>query len=114
MELLVIEGVDRPGAPLRSKLYPSEDSLELALPKLRDGALDLVFVRHEACSYLHYQSVCFADGRPWRVSEEARRRVEALFATREVCGALLRGQRDAARAMMLSLLEPFVVDLSAW
>ena len=40
------------------------------------------------------------------VSEAVRRRVETLIASCFICGAILRGERDTARTLMLSLLDP--------
>ena len=104
LELLVVEGADAPGTSARTKLYPSGGDLDAALPKLRRGVLDLVFVRYGVGAWQHYQSVCFTDGRSWRLSEGARCRVEALVAGCPVCGALVHGNVDLARGLMLSML----------
>ena len=76
------------------------------VPRLRDGTMDMVFVRYEAGAWQHYQSVRFADELPWRVAADTRRRVEQRVADCQVCCALSRGQRDVARALVLSLLDP--------
>ena len=104
VELLVVEGADDPAAPARTKVHPSEDGLDAAVPKLRSGSLDMVFVRYEAHAWMHYRSVCFSDGRAWRVSEDTRLRVEALVAACPVCRALLQGEVDTARMLLVSLL----------
>ena len=106
LEVLIVEGGDTPGSPLRTKLYPSEGNLDVALPKLRGGVLDMVFVHYDTDTWQHYRSVCFAGARPWMVSEAVRRRVETLIASCSICGAILRGERDTARTLMLSLLDP--------
>ena len=80
--------------------------LDVALPKLRGGVLDMVFVHYDTDTWQHYRSVCFAGARPWMVSEAVRRRVETLIASCSICGAILRGERDTARTLMLSLLDP--------
>ena len=106
MQLLLVEGADVPGAALRTKVYPSDANLDAAAPMLRSGGLDMVFVRYEATAWMHYRSVSFADGRPWRVGEGLRRRVEARVAACPVCEALGRRDIGLARALMLSLLDP--------
>ena len=106
LEVLIVEGGDTPDSPLRTKLYPSDGNLDVALPKLRGGVLDMVFVHYDAETWQHYRSVCFADARPWMVSEAVRRRVGTLIASCPICGAILSGQRDTARMLMLSLLDP--------
>jgi hypothetical protein len=112
LELLLVEGADAPGAEnMRTRVYPSDGNLDAAVPKLRSGTLDMVFVRYEAGSWQHFRSVCFADGRPWRVSDEIRRRVEARIAACGVCRAVASGERDMARTLMLSLLGPLAPDL---
>ena len=111
MELLVVEGADAPGVAIRSEVYPSGGNIDAAVPKLRDGVLDMVFVRYESGDWQHYQSVCFPDARPWRVGADLRGRVEALVAACHICGALFRGERDTARTLMFALLEPLVVVL---
>ena len=110
LELLLVEGAGVPGAPaMRTRVYPSEEGLESAVPRVRGGCLDLVFVRYEAGSWQHYRSVCFADGRPWRLAEAARRRVEGRLSACRICAAVSRGRRDEARALMLSLVGPGLV-----
>ena len=112
LELLIVEGADAPGArTMRTRVYPSEETLDAAVPKLRGGVLDMVFVRYEAGAWQHYRSVRFADGGLWRVGSEARSRVERRVADCSVCRALARGQVGAARALMLSLLDPLVAHL---
>ena len=112
LELLLVEGADVPGAPaMRTRVYPSEEGLESAVPRLRGGCVDLVFVRYEAGSWQHYRSVCFADGRPWRLAEAARRRVEGRLSACDICAAVSRGRRDEARALMLSLVGPCAVNV---
>ena len=104
--VLVVEGGDVPGAQaMRTRVHPHMGSFDSAVPKLRAGALDMVFVHYEAGGWQHYRSVCFADGAPWRVGADARRRVERLVADCEVCRALSRGRRDVARALMISMLD---------
>ena len=90
---------------MRTRVYPALDTFDAAVPKVRAGALDMVFVRYEAGGWQHYRSVRFADDAPWRVSAEARGRVERVVADCEVCRALSRGNRDAARSVMLRLLD---------
>ena len=92
-------------------MYPSEDGLDAAVPKLRSGSLDMVFVRYEAHAWMHYRSVCFSDGRPWRVSEDTRLRVDALVAACPVCRALLQGEVDTARMLLVSLLVSWPIAL---
>ncbi len=112
LELLIVEGADAPGArTMRTRVYPSEETLDAAVPKLRGGVLDMVFVRYEAGAWQHCRSVRFADGGLWRVGSEARSRVERRVADCSVCRALARGQVGAARALMLSLLDPLVAHL---
>ena len=106
LEVLIVEGGDTPGSALRTKLYPSGGDLGVALPKLRGGVLDMVFVHYDAETWQHYRSVCFAGTGPWVVSEAVRRRVETLIASCSICDAILRGERDTARTLMLSLLDP--------
>ena len=107
LELLLVEGSDAPGArAMRTRVYPTMDTCDAAVPRLRDGAMDMVLVRYEAGAWQHYQSVRFADASPWRVAAETRHRVEQRVADCQVCNALSRGQRDVARTLMLSLLDP--------
>ena len=107
LELLLVEGSDAPGArAMRTRVYPTMDTCDAAVPRLRDGIMDMVFVRYEAGAWQHYQSVRFADASPWRVAAETRRRVEQRVADCQVCSALSRGQRDVARTLMLSLPRP--------
>ena len=48
LEILIVEGGGTPDSPLRTKLYPSDGNLDVALPKLRGGVLDMVFVHYDA------------------------------------------------------------------
>ncbi len=112
LELLLVEGSDAPRAPaMRTRVYPTMGTVDAAVPRLRDGTMDMVFVRYEAGAWQHYRSVRFADGGLWRVGSEARSRVERRVADCSVCRALARGQVGAARALMLSLLDPLVAHL---
>ena len=108
LELLIVEGADSPTAlarDQRSRLHPRGASLADALPLLRRGEVDLVFVRLDVPGFQHYESVCFIDGTPWCLGDDARQRVEAWHAACDVCGACRRGRFSEARAMLLSILE---------
>ena len=102
LKLLVLEGREEAGEQL-SRVYPGAERLDDE--DLRAGALDMVFVRYQSGAFEHYESVCFADGGPWRVRGEVRERVEAWHAACAVSQALRRGEVDVARASMLSLLQ---------
>ena len=67
----------------------------------------MVLVHCDADTWRHYRSVCFAGAGPWVVSEAVRRRVETLIASCSICDDILRGERDTARTLMFSLLDPF-------
>jgi len=108
LEVLVLESNDVLGsdATARSRLYPSLEraSTSRARSKLETGEVDMVFVRYELGSYLHYTSVVFDSGAPWRVGAAKRSAVEALYAASAVCRAVRVEDLDLARAMMLSRL----------
>ena len=53
---------------------------------------------------MHYQSVAFEDGRPWRVGAAKRKLLERRFLSCEVCGAVAAGEADLARNLVLTLL----------
>ena len=89
-----------------SRVQPGAASWAEAVPELRGGALDMVFVRYDTPGWQHYRSVQFLDGQPWQISVEARRRVAACFAACDVCQALVAGDLGLARGIMLSMLGP--------
>jgi hypothetical protein len=91
---------------LLSRVQPGGDSWAEAVPEVRGGALDMVFARYDTPGWQHYRSVRFLGGGAWRVSDEARGRVAARFAACDVCQALLVGDSDLARGIMLSLMGP--------
>ena len=71
LEALVLESSDvtSSGVACRSQLHPSHElaSVGRAADLLEAGALDMVLVRYELGAYLHYASVEFESGSPWRV-----------------------------------------------
>ena len=106
LQMLVVESTDMlEGHAQRSRVYPGWHGLDVAQTMLVTGALDAVVVRYELGSYKHYQSVCFDSGEPWSLSEDARARVEASHAACDVSQAVLRGEADEARLMMLTALQ---------
>ena len=72
---------------------------------LAAGALDMVFVRYELRSYMHYTSVEFECGTPWRVAVEKRAAFEQRYRASSACEALRRGDLDLARMLVLSALR---------
>ena len=87
-----------------SRVQPRGDTWAEAVPELRVGSLDMVFARYDTPGWQHFRSVRFLDGSAWRVSDEARGRVAARLAACDVCQALLVGDVDLARGLLLSLL----------
>ena len=85
-------------------MQPGGDTWAEAVPELRVGSLDMVFARYDTPGWQHFRSVRFLDGSAWRVSDEARGRVAARLAACDVCQALLVGDVDLARGLLLSLL----------
>ena len=107
LEALVLESTDVSvgAAAARSRVYPNWDRVgPEVVAKLAAGDLDVVVVRYELGSYLHYQSVAFEDGRPWRVGAAKRELLERRFLSCEVCGAVAAGEADLARNLVLTLL----------
>ena len=102
LRLLVVEGREEAGEAL-SRVYPGQGRFDVT--ELEAGALDMIVVRYQSGSYQHYESVCFVDGSPWRVSDDVRARVEACYAACTVSQALRRGEVDVARTTMLGLMQ---------
>ena len=104
--LLVLESNDilATEAGSRSRLYPSLERASggRAQNLLGAGALDMVFVRYELGLYLHYTSVQFEDGAPWRVDGDKRVAFEQRYHAPNVCEATRRGDTDLARMLVLS------------
>ena len=109
LEVLVLESNDvlASQAGARSRLYPSLERASggRAAALLAAGALDMVFVRYELGSYVHYTSVEFDDRTPWRVDVEKRAALEQRCGASSVCEALRRGDLDMARLLVLSALR---------
>ena len=109
LEVLVLEGSDvvsTGDGSCRSRLYPSHElaSAGRAAALLEAGALDMVLVRYELGAYLHYASVEFDGGAPWHVDSAKRAALEARYLASGVCKALLDGNDDVARLLVLSAL----------
>ena len=109
LEVLVLESNDllaSQGAS-RSRLYPDMERASggRAEALLAAGALDMVFVRYELRSYMHYTSVEFECGTPWRVAVEKRAVFEQRYTASSACEALGRGDMDLARMLVLSALR---------
>ena len=108
LEVLVLESNDvvASEAGSRSRLYPSLEraSAGRAAALLQAGALDMVFVRYELGSYLHYVSVEFDGGAPWHLDSTKRFALEERYRASGVCGAIRRGEYDVARMLVLSAL----------
>ena len=108
LEALVLESNDvvATGAGSRSRLYPSlERASDGRAQNLLDaGALDMVFVRYELGLYLHYTSVRFEDGALWRVDGDKRLAFEQRYRASDLCAAILRGDADLGRMLVLSAL----------
>ena len=106
LEALVLESIDilATEAGSRSRLYPSLERASdgRAQNLLGAGALDMVFVRYELGLYLHYTSVRFEDGAPWRVDGDKRDAFEQRYRASSVCEAIWRGDTDLARMLVLS------------
>ena len=106
LEALVLESNDilATEAGSRSRLYPSLERASdgRAQNLLGAGALDMVFVRYELGLYLHYTSVQFEDGAPWRVDGDKRDAFEQRYRASSVCEAIRRGDADLARMLVLS------------
>ena len=69
-DVLVLESNDasRDGSLARSCVYPGRQLAGAGLlARIRAGELDMVLVRYELGSYLHYASVDFDGGRVWCV-----------------------------------------------
>ena len=64
----------------------------------------MVFVRYELGLYLHYTSVRFEDGAPWRVDGDKRLALEQRYRASGTCEAIRRGDADLARMLVLSSL----------
>ena len=109
LEVLVLESNDvlASQAASRSRLYPSMERASggRAEALLAAGALDMVFVRYELRSYMHYTSVEFECGTPWRVAVEKRAAFEQQYSASSACEALRRGDLDVARMLVLSALR---------
>ena len=107
LEVLVLESNDAlADTPARSRLYPSWEPVgDSVRQRLGAGDVDMIFVRYELGSYLHYESVAFVDGRPWAVCAAKRSAVEALFSSCDVCDAVRAGEYDLARTLMLTRLR---------
>ena len=107
-EALVLESNDvlADQAGSRSRLYPSLERASdgRAQSLLEAGALDMVFVRYELGLYLHYTSVRFEGGAPWRVDADKRFALEQRYRASGICGAIRRGDADLARMLVLSAL----------
>ena len=109
LEVLVLESSDvvsTGDVPCRSRLYPSHElaSAGRAAALLEAGGLDIVLVRYELGAYLHYAPVEFEDGAPWHVDSAKRAALEARYLASGVCKALLAGNADVARLLVLSAL----------
>ena len=74
------------------------------LERLRGGMVDCVMVRYEHRSYQHYESVEFRDGRPWRVGDAVRARLERCHGCCRVSAAVRANDARAARSFFLELL----------
>ena len=109
LEVLVLESNDvlASQAASRSRLYPSMERASggRAEALLAAGALDMVFVRYELRSYMHYTSVEFECGTPWRVAVEKRAAFEQRYSASSACEALRRGDLDLARMLVLRALR---------
>ena len=109
LEVLVLESNDvlASQAASRSRLYPSMERAGggRAEALLAAGALDMVFVRYELRSYIHYTSVEFECGTPWRVAVEKRAAFEQRYTASSACEALRRGYSDPPRMLVLSALR---------
>ena len=109
LEVLVLESNDvlASQAGSRSRLYPSLERASggRAEALLAAGALDMVFVRYELGSYMHYTSVEFEGGTPWRVDVDKRAALEQRYVASSVCEAFRRGDLDLARMLVLSALR---------
>ena len=107
-DVLVMESNDvhRDGCLARSCVYPGR---QLAGPGLlgrfRAGGVDMVLVRYELGSYLHYASVDFESGCSWRVAPSKRERLDRTYLTCEVCRAVRDGDDDVARMLMYTRLS---------
>ena len=112
LQALVLESgdVDVGQASARSRVYPTWDPVG---PRVRErlaaGELDLVFVRDERGAHMHYTSVAFGDGQPWRVGAGKREFFETLYHACGGCRAVRDDDCDVARMLMLAKLG---VDLA--
>ena len=108
LEVLVLESSDflASAGAAQSRLYPSRSlpGAEL-MARLHAGTVDMVFVHYEIGSYLHYVSVDFVDGAPWRVGAAKRDAVDGLYAASALCRAVRQGEADLARTLLLTKLR---------
>ena len=75
------------------------------LVRIRAGELDIVLVRYELGSYLHYASVDFVDGRDWCVARSKCSCLGEKYLACNVCLAVRDGDDDLARMLMYTRLS---------
>ena len=109
LELLVLESNDlsRTEADMRSRLYPSHEIATngRAQQLFQAGKVDMVIVRYELAQYLHYVSVEFDNGAPWCLDASRRSALEECYRQSGMCKAVLDGDHDSARLLLLALLR---------
>lgn len=109
LELFTLERNDLSWTEVGScpRLYPRHELAcnGRAQELFQAGGLDMVIVRYELGSYLRCASVEFDDGAPWCLGASQRLALEQCYRDSGICKAVLAGEQDLARLLLLSPLR---------